>query len=184
MGDGAVQESASASPSPLTPSSPLPVGLCLGNLGPSIPHWSKKGFAGAYFLKLNFRVRVVVRRTTMGETFTALTGNVVFWVAGEKKFPCSLGPRLLRWGCHPEKMNSSHRTLSPPPSSNPKLKNRRRWLRKISNVCTLTLCPAPDGIVFHSRATQMVPQSGPKPFRLLPSSPSRRCCLLETGRFN
>uniref|UniRef100_A0A452TCJ9 SWI/SNF related, matrix associated, actin dependent regulator of chromatin, subfamily a, member 1 n=1 Tax=Ursus maritimus TaxID=29073 RepID=A0A452TCJ9_URSMA len=51
--------------------------------------------------------------------------------------------------------------------------------------CTLTLsCPAPDGIVFHSRATQMVPQSGPKPFRLPPPSPSGRCWLLDTRRKN
>lgn len=38
VGDGAAQEPASASPSPFAPSPPLPVGLCLGNLGPSIPH--------------------------------------------------------------------------------------------------------------------------------------------------
>lgn len=49
VGDGAVQEKASASPSPLALSPPLPVGLCLGNLGPSIPHSRKRGFAGGLF---------------------------------------------------------------------------------------------------------------------------------------
>lgn len=42
-------------PFPLAPSPPLPVGLCLGNLGPSIPHSRKRVFAGDYFLKFKFQ---------------------------------------------------------------------------------------------------------------------------------
>lgn len=125
---------------------------------------------------------MVGRRRTVGETLIPLIGNVGL-LGSRKKIPCSLGPRLLRRGCHSEKMSSPRRT-PPPPNSNLKLRNRERWLRKISNVCTLTIsCPAPDGIVFHSGATQMVPQSGLKSFTLPPPVPSGRCWLLDTCRF-
>ena len=106
-------------PLPL-PSLPLPVGLRLGNLGPSIPHASKKGFAGAYFLKLNFEVLVVGRRRTIGGTFTALTGNVAFWVAGEKKKnPLFVGSPPAEVGVSPRENELSASYCLPSPQFKP-----------------------------------------------------------------
>lgn len=104
-----------------------------------------------------------------------------FWVAGKKNHPLFVWSPPAEAGVSPQENEHS---VSYPPNPNPKLRNRGRWPRKFSSACTLTLsCPAPDGIVFHSRATQMVPQSGLKPSRLPPPSPSGRCWLLDTRRF-
>lgn len=164
---------------------PLPVGLCLGNLGPSIPHSRKRDFAGANFLKFESQGAGGWEAEDGRRDFDSFDWQCRPFGRQKKKIPCSLGPRLLRQGCHTKKMSSPRRTpSSPTPHSNLKLRNRERWLRKISNVCTLTIsCPAPDGIVFHSGATQMVPQSGLKSFTLPPPVPSGRCWLLDTCRF-
>lgn len=160
-----MQELASASLSSLAPSPPTPFpSASAWEIWALQSHTRAEGvLLRMIFETLNLKVPLVGRRRTVGEALIPLIGNVGL-LGGRKKPPCSLGPRLLRRGCHSKKMSSPHRTpSSPTPNSNLKLRNRERWLRKIFNVCALTIsCPAPDGIVFHSGATQMVPQSGLK----------------------
>lgn len=125
---------------------------------------------------------MVGRRRTIGETcFFEWQCRPFRWQ--QKNHPLFVWSPPAEAGVSPRENELSESYPPPSPQSKPQTENCGRWLRKISNVCTLTLsCPAPDGIVFHSRATQMVPQSGPKPFRLPPPSPSGRCWLLDTRR--
>lgn len=179
-----MQEPASASPSSFAPSPPhpLPVGLCLGNLGPSILHSSKRGFAGANFLKFESQGASGWEEEDGRRDFDSFDWQCRPF-GQQKKNPLFVGSPPAEAGVSLRE-NELSASYSPPPNSNLKLRNRERWLRKISNVCTLTIsCPAPDGIVFHSGATQMVPQSGLKSFTLPPPVPSGRCWLLDTCRF-
>lgn len=108
-----------ASPSPLALSPPLPVGLCLGNLGPSIPH-SRKGVCWRLiFLKFEFPgAGGGEAEEERGETFTSLIGSVgPLGGRGKKRkkiISCSFGPRLLsEAGVSPEKMGSRRCTPTP-----------------------------------------------------------------------
>lgn len=112
VGDGAVQENASASPSPFSRSlPPLPVGLCLGNLGSSIPHSRKRDFAGAYFIKFEFQGAGGWEAEDGRKHFSLICPyRPDEWYGEKTLIPCSFGAGLLKRGCHPEKTSSSRRT--------------------------------------------------------------------------
>lgn len=131
-------------------------------------------------LNLNFKVRVVGRRRTVGNTSLICPYRPDEWYGEKKPHPLFVWCRPAKAGVSPRE-NELFASYSHNP--NPKFGNRGRWFRKISNVGALTLaCPAPKGIGFHSGATQMVPQTGPTPSTLPPPSPSGRCWLLNTCR--
>lgn len=96
-------------PSPLPPPShrPLP-----GKSGPFNPTLAQKGFCWGFFFEFQGAGGWVAeddRRDFYCFNWQCRSSG---WQE-TKKIPCSLGPRLLRRGCHPDKMSSLRRTPSP-----------------------------------------------------------------------